>query len=243
MVIVSKEVIKEFLIKDNKYWIVFTGDSLTSCEWVHPNWREIVIYVLQNEITNFLNGDWKLTEWGIKGFNFAYDGATTTDILKKVDDIICVNPQLIISLMGGNDPSLGIGVEESIDNIKEISKKVNSKGIKLVWCSSTPAMFDSFKNSQYKPYSNAFLKTQIDGVNKIDMFNKYQKFPLDKIFTFTSEENPVENIKEGEPDLIHPNQLGNAYIAKVILKDLFKIEFDPEKYIRETLEGKKYPGY
>ncbi|NMB56729.1 hypothetical protein GYA19_02210 [Candidatus Beckwithbacteria bacterium] len=40
--------IKQTLLKTSKYWIVFTGDSITSCEWVHPNWRDIVIYVLQD---------------------------------------------------------------------------------------------------------------------------------------------------------------------------------------------------
>jgi hypothetical protein len=75
------------------------------------------------------------------------------------------------------------------------------------------------------------------------MYNIYRKFPLEKIFTFRSEENPFERIKKGEPDLQHPNQLGNAYIAKVVLGKVFSINFDSEKYIRDTLDGKKNPSY
>jgi hypothetical protein len=82
-----------------------------------------------------------------------------------------------------------------------------------------------------------------DNFQLIDLFNVYQQFSLERIFTFISEENPVEGIKAGEIDLQHPNQLGNSYIAKVILEKAFSISFDPEKYIKETLSGEKYPGY
>lgn len=227
-----------------KYWIVFTGDSITSCEWVHPNWRDIVIYVLQEELTVLLKGDWKTSEWGIKGFNYAYDGATTKDVLEKINDILLVKPQLVIGLMGGNDPVLGVSVDESVNNIRKISELITSSDSKLVWCNSIPAGKGSKKNPEYEPYAKVF--TQIPDKKdfyKIDMFNLYQKYPTERFFTFTSEENPIEGIKEGEPDLQHPNQLGNAYIAKVVLEEAFGIIFDPEKYVKETLEGKKFPGY
>jgi len=44
------EKIKEALEKNGKYWIAFVGDSITSTEWVHPNWREIVEYVLKDKL-------------------------------------------------------------------------------------------------------------------------------------------------------------------------------------------------
>lgn len=232
-------------LKDKgKYWIVFTGDSITSCEWVHPNWRDVVVYVLQNELIDLLEGDWKTPEWGVKGFNFAYDGATTKDILEKIDDILLVKPQLVIGLMGGNDPVLGISVDESVNNIKKISELVTSVGSKLVWCSSTPAGRGSKKNAEYEPYAKAFMQIpDKENFYKIDTFSLYQNFLTEKFFTFVSEENLVEGVREGDPDLQHPNQLGNAYIAKVVLKEVFGINFDPEKYIKESLEGKKYPDY
>lgn len=42
--------IKNALKTNGKYWIAFVGDSITSTEWVHPNWREIVEYVLKEEM-------------------------------------------------------------------------------------------------------------------------------------------------------------------------------------------------
>lgn len=241
---ISLQDIKEVLETNGKYWIAFTGDSIASCEWVHPNWRDIIIYVLQEEMTKFLNGDWKSSEWGIKGFNFAFDGATTSDILQKINDILIIKPQLIIGLMGGNDPVLGVDVAKSVKNISRTTELLIESGSKVVWCNSTPAGKGSKKNTEYGPYAKAFTEMpEKEGLIKVDMFNLYQEFPTDKFFTFISEENPVEGIKEGEIDLQHPNQLGNAYIAKIILEYIFGINFDPEKYIKETLEGKKYPDY
>jgi len=55
---INLDTIKSSLNKTGKYTICFTGDSITSCEWVHPNWRDIIVYVLQDQITNKVN-DWK----------------------------------------------------------------------------------------------------------------------------------------------------------------------------------------
>lgn len=232
------------LKKTEQYWISFTGDSLTSCEWVHPNWRDIVIYVLQSELTEYLKGDWELAEWGIKGFNFAYDGATTTDIVENMDEIFSVEPDLIIGLMGGNDPTLGVSVKQSVENIGSVFGEASKNGADVIWCSSTPAARGSDKNREYEPYANTLLRLKCGkGQQIIDMFHLYSAFPLEKFFTFRSEEIKSEGIKEGDPDLVHPNQLGNAYIAKVVLSKGFGIEFDPERYISDTLGGEKYPGY
>lgn len=237
---ITLQEIKEIVEKKGRFWIAFTGDSITSCEWVHPNWREIVEYVLQEEMTKF-SGDWKLSEWGIRGFNFGYDGATTKDILDRVENINLISPDMVIGLMGGNDSVLDISVDESVENIKNIIKKLDTK---VVWCNSTPAGNASTKNSEYEQYANAFIKmSEMKNLQKIDMFNIYQNFPLDKIFTFKSEENPVEGLKKGDPDLQHPNQLGNAYIAKVILREVFNLDFDPELYCQTNLDGEKFPKY
>lgn len=232
--------IADKLKKNGKYWIAFTGDSITSCEWVHPNWRDIVQYVLQNEMIVFLNGDWKLSEWGIKGFNFGYDGATTKDILEKLEDIMMIEPDLVIGLMGSND-RIRLPVNEHVKNIENIVQKFNTQ---VVWSNSICFAKNSKRNVEYESFASASMKIpRLPNLQLIDMFNLYKKFPLDRIFTFKSEENIVEKIKEGDIDEIHPNQLGNAYIAKVVLKEVFNINFDPEKYISTTLSGEKYPKY
>jgi hypothetical protein len=164
--------------------------------------------------------------------------------LEKIDDVTMLKPQLVIGLMGGNDAPLGVSVDESIVNISKIAESVSQSESRLVWCSSTPAGEGSKKNLEYSAYAEALINFQPKNkFDFIDMFHVYQDFPIEKFFTFTSEENPMEGISEGEPDLQHPNQLGNAYIAKVILKEVFGIEFDPEQYISDTNAGKKFPEY
>lgn len=231
--------IAETIDKTGKFWIAFTGDSITSCEWVHPNWREIVEYVLQDQMTKFF-GDWQKSEWSIKGFNFGYDGATTKDILDRVENIKLVSPDLVISMMGGNDELFGIDIPQNIKNIKNIVEKLNTK---VVWSTSI-AFGSSDKNKRYEPYAKSCMEiAENENLQLINMFDIYKSFPLEKFYTFKSEENVKEHIKKGDIDFIHPNQLGNAYIAKVILKEVFGINFDPELYWKDTLSGEKYPNY
>lgn len=237
------ESVKKYLLKNKKFRIVFLGDSITSTEWVHPNWREIVEYVVKNEAEK-ITSDWKLSSWQIRGINCGFDGSTTKDILNKVKETLSYKPDLVITIMGGNDEVLGISVEQSIKNINLILKKLSKKIPYIFWCNSTPALKGNIKNEKYKPYAEATIKIKSNNKIKLfDMFNEYQKYDSKKIFTFKSEENLVENIKEGEIDPNHPNILGNAYIAKILLKKIFGIEFNPEKYLKTLLGGKKYPDY
>jgi hypothetical protein len=80
--------------------------------------------------------------------------------------------------------------------------------------------------------------------NFIDLYRESDGFPKERIYTFVSEcDIPEEHINKGDLDFWHPNRLGNAYIAKVILKNIWGIEFDPEKYIETTDKGYKLPEY
>lgn len=232
---ITLEEIKNKLKSNGKYWIAFTGDSITSCEWVHPNWREIVQYVLQTEMTDYLKGDWKLAEWGIKGFNFGYDGATTQDILNKISEIKMVKPDLAIGLMGAS-------TQVSDVFLKEIVKKLDNQ---VVWSNAIPYNRNLRKSIKYEEWAQDFTKIPvIKNLQKLDMFNIYRNFNLDRFFTFISREEIRElDIRNGDLDYVHPNQLGNAYIAMIILKEVFGIEFDPDKYWSDTLNGKKLPRY
>lgn len=238
------EEIKNYLIKNNKFRIVFLGDSIASTEWIHPNWREIVEYVVKEELCKIIT-NWKIPSWQIRGINCGFDGATTRDVLEKInDDILEYKPDLIISIMGGNDSTLNISVEQSIKNIEKIFGTLSQKIPYIFWCNSIPALTGNKKNKEYKPYAEETIKISgNENIKIFDMFNEYQKYDLSKFFTFISEENLVEGIKEGEIDAQHPNMLGNAYIAKIILKEVFGIEFRPEKYLETLLNGIKYPEY
>lgn len=212
--------------------VAFVGDSLTSCEWVHPNWREIVEYVLKEELQKEFE-DWIIPSWGIRCQNYGFDGCTTSDIFNLLPE----KADMVLGLMGGNDPVLGIKVEETKSNLEKIFEKF--KDSEIIWSTSLPDLRGN-KRSVYEPYRQ--ITKEVGGEKVIDGFEWYSQFDLTKFFTFKSEENLVEGIKEGEIDPIHPNQLGNAYIAKMFLEKI-GVSFDPEKYIEETLKGEKLPKY
>jgi lysophospholipase L1-like esterase len=232
--------IKQKLETEGKYWITFVGDSITSTEWVHPNWREIVEYVLKNELSKVMS-DWKKPSWGIRCFNWGLDGSTSTDIVERFEEIIQLKPDLMIVMIGANDPPLGVEIPSHQKNIEKIIGLAKSKGIELVLCTNNNPWNEESSN-QYRPYAESDRK--ISGVKLVDMFKESENFPKEKIYTFVSEADiPEENIKKGDKDFWHPNQLGNAYIAQVILKEIFGIEFDPEKYTETNTAGYKYPEY
>jgi lysophospholipase L1-like esterase len=237
--ITLQEIVQTIKTK-NKFWIAFVGDSITSCEWVHPNWREIADYVLKSELEDLFDGEWKIPSWGMRCFNFGYDGAKTTDILEKIDDIKLIKPDLVISLMGGNDRRK-LSVEEHVKNIEKIIEKLNTT---VVWCSSIYGAEGSRKNDEYKPFAMASMKIKTNKRTKlIDLFDIYKDFPINEFYTFKADYDVVGGFNKNNIDDAHPNQLGNAYIAKIILKKVFGVEFDPEKYIADTINGSKYPEY
>lgn len=232
--------IEAVLKSKNRYWVTFVGDSITSAEWVHPNWREIVEYVLKTELTN-QGVDWKLASWGVRCFNWGLDGSTSKDVVENFDKITEPKPDLMILLTGANDPPLQITVDEHRENLEKIIKSAREKKIELVVATdNNPANKDA--STKYLPYIEADRK--LLGNDLIDLYGESANFPTERTYTFLSEADiPEENIKKGDRDFWHPNQLGNAYIAMVILDRVFGINFDPEKYIDSNSKGAKCPEY
>lgn len=223
--------IESKLKASGKYWIAFAGDSITSGEWVHPNWREIVEYVLKDKFNN---------DWGLKTFNLAYDGSTSKDILSRKDELKSIPSDLVILLTGANDPFQKISPEDFKSNLVKLKKFIEESGSELVLSSDNYPM-NEWVAEMCRLYVESMKEVDM---NFINLFEISKKFPMDRIYTFTSEMDiPEEKIEKGKADFWHPNQLGNAYIAKVILKEVFDIEFDPEKYWKDTLSGEKLPSY
>jgi len=225
------------------YRIVFLGDSITSTEWVHPNFREIIEYTLKDYIGKKTK-DWKTPSWYIRAINSALDGGTTKDILESLNDYVFIyEPDLVILQGTRNDYTLGINIKNHVQNIHKIIKKIIDKKINIVFCGTTPSL-NNDKNEEYILYiKKAPLISKKFNIQYIDLFHKLQEYDLTKFFTFISEGNPDEGLKPGNLDTGHPNQLGNAYIAKILLKDIFDIKFDPELYIKDTCKGRMFPRY
>ncbi len=234
--------IQKYILKNKIFRIIFIGDSLTSGEWVHPNWREIIEYVLKEELTKNIK-DWKIPSWNIRCFNAGLDGSTTKDQLVRLDEYVFLNkPNLAFIMLGGNDKYF-LNPEDTNINLKTILSRLNEKDITTV-LSNDPYSINENHNKKYAPYKEKINSLSKDADIFVDLYSEYKKFPLKKIYTFISENgNKDAGIEKGTIDFAHPNQLGNAYIAKVFLEKVFGIPFDPEKFMKETLKGEMYPSY
>lgn len=224
--------IKQILSEGKTFRLVFVGDSLTSTEWVHPNWREIVEYVLKQEMSDEFD-DWKVASWQIRTINCGFDGSSTRDIRSKLEaDIMIYKPSMVLMMIGGNDKYF-LPREESKDNFSFLISHFKSQNIPLV-LTTDPALFNAEHDARDADLRE-IVRSHAQAVDVfVDLHKISQSFPLQKFFTF---------FEDGEIDFLHPNMLGNAYIARVFLKEVFDISFDPEKYLEELLKGEKYPRY
>ncbi|MDD3647919.1 MAG: SGNH/GDSL hydrolase family protein [Candidatus Dojkabacteria bacterium] len=229
--------------KNKIYKIVFYGDSITSTEWVHPNWREITKYVLEDHLT-FLTKDWKKSSWNIRMFNGGLNGSTSSEMAEGIDKyVINQRPDLVLLQGNRNDLTFKVPIKKHTENINKMIKNLLSHKIETIYW-GTPASLDKDRNKMFKPYLKDCLEiVKRNKIPYVNMFDKIQEYKLTRFYTFASVGNEDENMKKGQIDVVHPNQLGNAYIAKILLKDIWGIEFDPDLYIKETLEGKMYPEY
>lgn len=236
--------IKTTIAADKVYRIVFLGDSITSAEWVHPNWPEIVEYVLKSELSK-QTGDWQSPSWNIRCINSALDGSTTEDMLDSfADHVTYYHPNLVIYLQSSNDNVSSISAEQSGSNNAKLVSQILELGSDLILANSTPG-----NNQEYTKALEPFVEATKaacftnDQIITIDLFEKMQAHELPRLFTFASPGNPEVNMKPGDIDYMHPNPLGNAYIAHYILREGFGIDFDPEEYIRQHNAGIMMPLY
>lgn len=236
--------IQTHIQKGEIYRMVFYGDSITSTEWVHPNWREIFQYVLPRELAAKTN-TWPEPSWLIRTINSGLTSTTTKDLLEKIQPyVLFYKPSLVMLITGKNDPLFKVTVDEQVKNIKNICAKIRKNNIDVIFATSPPTLKKSL-NSNYEPFAQAVIRILKDlNIPYIDLFSKYKQYNLKKFFTFRFKHGNKElRVKPGGQDPAHPNQLGNAYIAKVLLKEIFDIEFDPELYMKDTLAGRKKPRY
>ncbi len=165
--------ILSILKSSREYKIVFIGDSLTSGEWVHPNWRGVFEYILKFFSEEFNGNDWWVPEWNLKFFNYALDGASTRDFRKQVERVkLEINPDLYIIMGTSNDKELNISVEEHVQNLEEIFKIVGDKDVIY-----SPDIYSNDKKSNniYQEYVENILSKEIpENITVVNGFNIFK---------------------------------------------------------------------
>ncbi len=218
------------------YRIVFLGDSLTSNEWVHPNWREIVEYVLKRELIQPA-GNWKIPSWGLRFYNAGFDGSSTVDWTVKLDsEVLALKPDLVVIMGTVIDVFYQIPPVESAQNISQIISKLAENGVGNIVYMTDTASADQATHAAYQPYADAAAQLfPRQSTYFIDLHKLYSAYDLRLFYTFKND--------DGTPDNLHPNRLGQAYTAKLFLRQFLAIEFNPERYLEDLNNDVKYPNY
>jgi lysophospholipase L1-like esterase len=234
--------ILDILKSGKEYKISFIGDSLTSAEWVHPNWRDSFEYILKFSFEEFQDEDWWVPEWNLKFFNYSLDGASTREFVKQIK--ICkeqVNPDLYIIMGTSNDIELNISVNEHIKNFDLIYKLINDRDIIFA-----PDIYsnDVNLNNSYKKYVDGLLNSKIiEDIILVNGFEIFKSYPIQNFFTLDLDKD-YDRVSKQLKDLVHPNALGNVYIAKMFLEEVFGIGVNSEKYLQDIRSDTvKYPRW
>jgi lysophospholipase L1-like esterase len=239
------QTIEKYLELDKFYNIAFIGDSLTSCEWIHPNWREIVEYVLKQELEEKME-DWKLPAWKLRTFNVGFNGGNSSDVLHLLQESVLIHkPALAFIMLGTNDADFQTATpEEFKENIKLMCKRLSEIGCKDIVLMTSPKTLDKDANDGYVNYFKLLEELTLEeNLYFLDLYRKFENLKLEKIYTFISPRDEMDGTKAGDIDQVHPNRLGNAYIAKFVLEELFRINFNPKLYLETLLQEEKFPRY
>ncbi len=239
--------IKKHIKQSKPFLIAYYGASTTSVEFVFPNWGEIIRYVLKDYLYD-ADDDEKVYHY-LHAMNMGIDGASSINLLERFDDLVLdKKPHLIFLSVGKNDAYLGIDKKITEENTRKIIQKALDKNIRVVFATTVPALRSDLneKISEYVEVDRSVAEefTKEDNFIFIDYYKLFSKKLIEKSYTLISEENEVLGIKEGEIDPIHYNKFGNAIVAKILLKQVFNIDFDENKFLRDlTDQTKKYLGY
>ena len=231
--------------QDKLFSIVYYGASTTSIDYTFPAWGSIIRYWLRDYIYENIGKYY----WNLQSVNRGLDGAISRNLLERFPQMIeSLNPDLVFLNIGKNDYYYQINQEKSRANTREIIKRSLNNGYKVVFTTSVPALTEEL-NQKIKPYVDLDREIAQEFLGNeefvfVDFYNFFSSNDLKRSYTLISEDgNKVVGIKPGQVDPIHFNKYGNALIAKILLKEVFRIDFDHEKFIQDLSDNtKKYPG-
>lgn len=242
------EDIKKQIEQDKLFLIAYYGASTTSSEYLFPNWGEIIRYVLKDYLEEKI-GKYKIAYWNIQTMNMGLNGALSGDLLERFDDfVLSKNPNMIFLDASKNDAYHDIDKKITEKNNKELIKKALDRDIKIVFTTRIPSLRKDL-NDKIITYVEIDRKCAEYFSNNrnfifVDLFKLYPEDLIEKSHSLIGEENESIGMKKGEIDPIHYNRFGNAIVARILLKEVFGINFDEGKFLKDLADPiKKYPEY
>lgn len=205
----------EKYIKKEPLTIVCIGDSTTSQEWCHPNWYDWLNFKFRQDDVS--GGE------HIQILNMGIDGGDIDHYTTQFERYISrFKPDLVIMSLGFNEIETPNNHYERASKLLSMIKDINAEV--LIWSTyETPnpkySELLSHSNDTYRDLSTKYNATFID------MYNEFRKYRLNKLFTFTHQwVNELWELKPGDQDFLHCNEVGNQIIAQKILKEGFNTD-------------------
>lgn len=199
--------------------VVCLGDSTTSQDWCHPSWIDWLNFRFKQG-----DDDW-ISSRKRKVINSGLDGNDLKYTIENFDSLVSMyKPDAVILSLGFNDLEVDYDVKAKAS---ELIKKIKDTGADLIIWSTYNIPHPKFspllqKSSEmYKE-----LAKEYDALF-INMYSEFSKYNLDKIFTYIRPltwENEDWEIKPGDRDFMHCNEIGNQIIAQKILNDAFETD-------------------
>lgn len=195
--------------------IVFFGDSITQAG-VHPKGY---VSEIQNYIAKNHPREYEAIGAGISG-NKVYD------LYLRLDDILSLDPDVVVIYIGVNDvwhktsSGTGTDADKFVVFYKRIIETLKGRNIKVVL--ATPAAIGErtdFSNSQdgdLNHYSNLIRGLAKDyELGLVDLRAAFLDYNL---------KNNPDNREKGilTNDRVHLNDAGNAFVADLMIKELFR---------------------
>lgn len=139
---------------------------------------------------------------GIEIINKGLSGDTTTSALSRINDVLTLEPGIVIVLLGGNDVIRRIPKDETFQNLERIIENLQNEGAIVILLGVRGGiLFDSY-DEDYKELSKKYHTAYVSNI--LDNLIGNQKYMSDGI---------------------HPNDDGYAIIAErvgPVLKKLLK---------------------
>ena len=167
--------------------IAVLGDSLA----VSPSRAEGFPAVLQSRL-NAARLQWEVSNFGVRG-------DTTTGGLRRIDEVLGGNPDIVIVALGANDGLRGVPLHTVTRNLSTIIERAQARGAKVLLCGMETPPINGWN------YSVGFHHVFPDLAGKYGV-------PLVPFLLELVALNPDMN---GD-DLIHPNAAGARQIAQTI---------------------------
>ncbi len=170
--------------------VVVLGDSITNGYGVEKSYVDYLSEVMKLEF-----------------ISLGQDGATTREGLKKVDEVIGYDPQLVIVELGGNDLLKKMNIDETKKNLDIIVDKLQEKGISVVVLKFYPKL--SILNIIFRKRRNGYenIYEELSKRNNVYIVN-----------------NTWDNVwGKHMLDTIHPDSKGHEIMARNVEESLKKL--------------------